>query len=132
VSARSITIFYRDDCFTDALNQLDVSVVAAVNAHLIRFENVWKASKHNGDIPAGFYLEAYQDVDGLYQLYQIRVGPKHGCRVIIMFLDGGSDAYWVHIFKKVKDRQPEDMKRAHSYAQRLWEKLQRRNDYGTR
>jgi hypothetical protein len=132
VSARSVTVFYSDDSFTDALNQLDVSVVAAVNVHLVRFENAWKASKHDGEIPAGFYLEAYHDVDGPYQLYQIRVGPRHGCRVVVMFLDGGSDAYWVHIFQKVKNRQPEDMKRAHLYAQRLWAKLQRRNDHETR
>jgi hypothetical protein len=49
-----------------------------------------------------------------------------------MFLDSSSDAYWIDIFKKVKDRQPEDMKRARLLAQRLWDELKRRNDHGTR
>lgn len=132
MSIRSGTVFYRDAGFTSALDKFDYSVVAAINAHIIHFERAWRASKHDGDIPAGFCLEAYHDIDGPYRLYQIRVGPKHGYRATIMFLDRGSDAYWMYVFKKVKDRQPEDMKRARMCAQQLWNELQRRNDHGTR
>ncbi|HEY1352419.1 MAG TPA: hypothetical protein VGF67_22605 [Ktedonobacteraceae bacterium] len=131
MSTRNATLFYPNDTFIVALNQLDVPVAASVNAHLLHFENVWRASKHDGDIPAGFFLEIYHGVEEPYRLYQIRVGPGHSYRVVIMFLDRGAEAYWVHIFKKVKDRQPADMQRAHLHAQWLWDKLQRRNDHGT-
>jgi hypothetical protein len=44
-----------------------------------------------------------------------------------MFLDEGTDAYWVYAFKKGKDRQPEDMNRARVLAQRYWEKIKERD-----
>lgn len=132
MNVRSETVFYRTIGFTDALSEFDSPVVAAVNAHIQHFERAWKASKHDGDIPKGFDLEFDKEAKGPYRLYQVRVGPKHGYRADVVFLDNGSDAYWVYTFKKVRDRQPEDMKRARIQAQRLWEELQGGNHHGTR
>ncbi len=119
VILRSATVFRSVASFTSALNEFDMPVVASINAHLLHFERAWKASRHDGEIPTGFYFEAYADVDGPYRLCQIRVGPNHGFRALVMFLNNSPDAYWIYIFKKVKNRQPEDMKRARTLAQRL-------------
>lgn len=132
MGTRSGTVFHTNASFLEALNTFNYPIVAAINTHVAHFERTWRASQHDGDIPAGFCLEAYHDIEGPYRLYQIRVGPKHGYRANILFLDRGSDAYWMYIFKKVKDRQPEDMKRARIHAQRLWNELQREEDHGKR
>ncbi len=132
MGTRSNTVFRKLSGFTTALDAFDTSVAAAITAHILQFERAWKASRHDGELPTGFRFEAYLKVDAPYRLCQIRVGPKHGYRALVMFLDSSSDAYWIDIFKKVKDRQPEDMKRARLLAQRLWDELKRRNDHGTR
>lgn len=128
MGSRSVTVFRRLASFTTILDKLDSSASAPIVAHIIQFERAWKASRHDGEIPSGFYFEAYLKVDDPYRLCQVRVGPKHGYRALVVFLDRSSDAYWIYIFKKVRDRQPEDMNRARVLAQRLWDELQRRND----
>jgi hypothetical protein len=132
VNLRSATAFRSVASFTLALNELDVPVVAAINAHILHFERAWKASRHDGEIPTGFVFEAYTDGDGPYRLCQIRVGPGHGFRAIVMFLDNSPDAYWLYIYKKARNRQPEDMKRARTLAQRLWDELEKRDKHGKR
>jgi hypothetical protein len=123
VGTRSNTVFRKLFGFTTAVDMFDMSVVAAINAHILQFERAWKASRHDGELPTGFRFEAYLKVDEPYRLCQIRVGPKHGYRALVMFLDRSSDAYWIYVFKKVKDRQPEDMNRARLLAQRFWHQL---------
>lgn len=132
MGTRSTTVFRKLSGFTAALDRFDMSVVAALTAHILQFERAWRASRHDGELPTGFHFEAYLKVDEPYRLCQIRVGPKHGYRALVMFPDKSSDAYWVHIFKKVKDRQPEDMKRARLLSQRLWDEIKGRNDYESR
>lgn len=132
VSLRSATVFRSVVSFTSALDGFDVSAAAIISAHLMHFEKAWKASRHDGEIPTGFVFEAYIDVDGPYRLCQIRVGPGHGFRAIVMFLDNSPEGYWIYIFKKVRDRQPDDMKRARTLAQRLWDELEKRDKHGKR
>jgi len=123
---RSNTVFRKLSGFITDLDRLDIAATESIIAHIIQFERAWKASRHDGELPSGFQFEAYLKVAEPYRLCQIRVGPKRGYRALVMIPDGGSDAYWIYVFKKVKDRQPEDMKRARSIAQRLWDELQRR------
>ncbi len=125
MGSRSETVFRRLVNFSTALDELDTSVAASIIAHIIQFEKAWKVSKHDGEIPSGFHFEPYLRVDDPYRLCQIRVGPKHGYRALAMFLNRSSDAYWIHLFKKVKNRQPEDMQRARILAQQLWNELKR-------
>lgn len=132
MSIRNGTVFRTVKSFTNALNKFDGPVAATISAHISNFERAWKASKHDGEIPSGFCLEFDKDAKGPYRLYQVRVGPKHGYRADVVFLDSGSNAYWVYTFKKVRNRQPEDMQRARFYAQQLWEELQGGNNHGTR
>ena len=54
-------------------------------------------------------------------------GTPPGYRAWVMFLEESTNAYWVYAFKKVRDRQPEDMNRARMLAQRYWEKNKERD-----
>lgn len=129
MNVRSATVFRSVASFITALEGFDNSAVAAINAHLMHFERTWKASRHDGEIPTGFVFEAYTDIDGPYRLCQIRVGPNRGFRALVMFLNNSPEAYWIYVFKKVKNRQPEDIKRARELAQRLWdERKEKKND----
>ena len=125
VSSRSETVFFKLLSYNEAVDGFDGRVIKAITAHIVHFEIAWCASRHDGDLPSGYCTEQDKDVDGPYQLYQIRVGPKRGYRAWVMFLDGCSDAYWVYAFKKGKDRQPEDMKHAREITRRHWEKIRR-------
>ena len=129
---REDIIFRRLFSFTAELNTFDASVIVVIDNHILQFQRSWKASRHDGELSASFHFEAYVKIDGPYRLCQIRVGPKHGYRALVVFLNGSSGAYWIYIFKKVKDKQPEDMKRARHLAQRFWNDLERKNDDGTR
>jgi hypothetical protein len=132
VGSRSATVFRRLASFTEQLDSFDSVVVASVVAHLLQFERAWKMSRHDGEIPSGFHFEAYLKVNEPYRLCQIRIGPKHGYRALVMLLNGKPDACWIYIFKKVKDRQPEDMNRARLLAERHWNELKRRDDDGSK
>lgn len=132
MGSRNVTIFRRLANFSELLDRFEDSVVASIIAHIMQFERAWKVSRHDGEIPSGFHFEAYLKVNEPYRLCQIRVGPKHGYRALVMLLDGNSDAYWIYIFKKVKDRQPEDMSRARLLAERHWNELKRRDDNGSK
>ena len=125
MGARSGTVFYQLRSFIKAIGGFDKGVSRIINDHTDKFEIAWCASQHDGELPSGYCVEQDKKVDGPYQLYQIRVGPRRGYRAWIMFLDNSPDAYWIYAFKKEKDRQPEDMERARVLAQRYWEQIRR-------
>jgi hypothetical protein len=129
VNSRNITVFFNLSIFNETVDGLGKSVSIPLTAHIHRFEMAWRNSRHDGDIPSGYHTEQdKEEVSGSYHLYQIRVGPKHGYRAWVMILDSRPEAYWVHAYKKGKDRQPEDMERARILAQRHWEKIRRGNN----
>ena len=123
MDSRSIAIFYRIASFENALQEFDTTVDAQIEAHIAYFEQAWRASNHDGDIPSGFCFEAYLQVQQAYRLCQIRVGPGHGYRCVVMVLDRSSAAYWVYAFKKTRNRQPKDMARACEIAEKLWNRF---------
>ncbi len=125
MGARSETVFYQLRSFIKVVDGFDKSVNKMITAHIIHFQVAWKASRHDGELPSSCCVEQNKKVDGPYQLYQIRVGPGRGYRAWVMFLDNSPDAYWIYVFKKTKDRQPEDMERARVLAQRYWEQIRR-------
>lgn len=125
---RSETVFEQLTNFVEVVEGFDKRNTKIIVAHIIHFEMAWCNSKHDGELPSGFHAEQdKEEAGGPYQLYQIRVGPGNprGYRAWSMFLDGSSNAYWVHAFKKGKGRQPEDMERARVLARRHWEKIKR-------
>jgi len=129
MGARSGTIFYQLRSFTEVVDGFDKRVSRTINVHIIHFQVAWKASRHDGELPSSCSVEQDKEaVDGPYRLYQIRVGPGRGYRAWVMFLDDNPDAYWIYAFKKEKDRQPEDMERARTIAQRYWEQIRRENN----
>ena len=132
MNIRKDTVFRRLAIFTADLDAFDPSVIVIIENHILQFQRAWRASRHDGELSPGFHFEAYVKIDDPYRLCQIRVGPKQGYRASVMFLDGSSGAYWVYIFKKMKDKQPDDMKRARHLAQRFWNELERKNENGTR
>jgi len=125
MGTRSETIFSKLSIFIEIVDGYDKPVNRRITAHINRFEIAWCASRHDGNLPSGFCAEQDKEVVGPFQLYQIRVGPGNppGYRAWVMFLDEGTDAYWIYAFKKSKGRQPEDMERARVLALRHWEKI---------
>lgn len=120
MTPRNGTKFSTRPTFTEVIDTYDISVAAAIVVHLQYFENAWRASRHDGELPNSFHFEAYTDVDGQYRLGQIRVGANHSYRVLAMFLNERSQAYWIYAYKKVKQRQQKDMERSRLIAQQLW------------
>ena len=126
---RSDAVFSTLRSFTEVIDGFDKRVSNLINVHIIHFQVAWRASRHDGELPASCCIEQDKKaVDGPYQLYQIRVGPGRGYRAWVMFLDNGPDAYWIYAFKKEKDRQPEDMERARTIAQKYWEQIRSGNN----
>jgi hypothetical protein len=128
MGARSETVFYQLRSFIKVVDGFDKSVSKTITDHIIHFQVAWKASRHDGEIPSSCSVEQDKKVNGPYQLYQIRVGPGCGYRAWVMFLSNSPDAYWIYVFKKTKDRQPEDMERARVVAQKYWEQIRRGNN----
>lgn len=126
MSLRDETRFYATVAFLEILDTYDVYVKATIAAHLKHFEQAWCNSNHDGDLPSSNQFEAYTDVRGPYRLGQIRLGPGHGYRALVMLLNGRAEAYWVYLFKKGKRRQPEDMQRGRIKAQQLWIEIEKR------
>lgn len=124
VSSRSNTKFEQIRIFKKLLSEYDGLIKKRITAHIIQFEIAWCASNDDGELPSRYYFESYTDVDGPYRLGQIRLGPNHGYRSLAMFLDKSSSAYWIYVYKKVRDRQPEDMERGRRIAQRLWNEIE--------
>ena len=56
MSSRSETVFRRLASFTKNLDEFDSNVATPIAAHIIQFENAWKVSKHDGEIPSGFHF----------------------------------------------------------------------------
>ena len=129
MGSRSKTVFFKLKSFIEIVDRYDKHVNRRIIAHINHFEIAWCASRHDGDLPSGFHAEQDKEVVGPFQLYQIRVGSGNprGYRAWVMFLDASTDAYWVYVFKKGKDRQPENMNRARVIAQRYWEKIKERD-----
>lgn len=128
MSSRRNTKFEQTKSFKKLLYEYDALIKKRITAHIIQFEIAWCDSKDDGELPSGYYFESYTDVDGPYRLGQIRLGPNHGYRALAMFLDRSSNAYWVYLYKKVRDRQPEDMERGRRVAQRLWNEIERNKE----
>ena len=120
MNPRDETEFKMIQNFIGILDEYDYQVVAAIVAHLHHFKEVWCNSRHDGELSGGYCFEAYKDVNGPYRLGQIRVGPDHAYRALAMFLDGYPEAYWVYLFKKVRNKQQSDMNRGRILAQQFW------------
>src|SRR2546428_9345359 len=98
VSSRSETVFFKLVGFIEIVDGYDKHVSRRITAHINHFEIAWCASRHDGDLPSGFHAEQDKEMIGPFQLYQIRVGPGNppSYRAWVMFLNEGTDAYWVY------------------------------------
>lgn len=129
VNSRNSTKFSKTPTFIEIIDEYDNRVNATIVAHIMRFEVAWRNSKPDGDLPSGYCFELYSsEVDDQYRLGQIRLGPNHGYRAVAMFLNGYPEAYWEYAYKKVRDRQPQDMNRARDLARAHWDTMKRGND----
>ena len=118
MSSRSKTEFFWEPGFKEIYKSLDKAVRAQVVNSAKRFEQAWRSSRADNDIPIGFDLTPYE-VDEPYRFIQVRLGYDY--RAIVIFPDGRLDAHWIHLFKKPGQKvPPREITLAKSRAKDCW------------
>ncbi len=126
MGGRGKTRFVRERQFDKAVNSLGPSNVGQILDDVVTFQNAWRKSETNADIPDRFHYEEYKGVKGPYRVSQIYVGPKRKFRAAVQFMDGNDEAHWVHAFKKEAGSEPGHVELAKRRAKGLWDKMRRR------
>lgn len=72
----------------------------------------------DSDLPAGYNFKQYKTPNEPYRLCQIYLGRDY--RAVVMFPHGRSEAYWIHVFKKEGQREPQEIELAKSRAKANW------------
>lgn len=123
MGARIQTNFFWEPGFRDGYQSLDQVIRAKVLSSINRFEQAWRNSNADNDIPSGFDFTPYP-ADEPYRFIQVRLG--HDYRAIVIFPDGRLDAYWIHLFKKSGQKAPpKDLKLAKSHARDCWNTIKK-------
>lgn len=112
---RSQTVFKRTLSFDKAVDGLQR---AKILPRIDYFEKAWKSSRSIADIPRGFDYKSIYLEKGKYRVGQFDAGRDH--RVSVVFLQVGQQAYYVHAFRKTRQRNREHMETAKNLAKSLW------------
>ncbi len=115
---RSDTCFVKIAAFDKAVNKLREPGRARVLSRANEFEQVWKKSRSDEDIPPGFCLDQLAHRQGRYRVVEIRVAAW---RIALMILEDVSRAYWIHTWRKTGARNPQDVDLAVDRAKTLYE-----------
>ncbi len=102
----------------------DASNLEAVLDKIGLFEEQYHASATDQDIPGGFAFKVIDNVSGRYRLCQIKATRDY--RAEVMFPHGGSEAIWIHLFRKKGRKNKEDIRTAQKRAEETW--IARRED----
>jgi|SRR5947209_6805010 len=106
----------------------DCSAAMEIVADIIRFQNAYKQSDTNNDLPRSFNFKELEKAAGKYTVYEIYVGPKNSFRAIIMFphkrLQERLLAYWVFLFKKQRQNDRPMVNRAKALARECWNSIE--------
>lgn len=124
---RSETDFQRTSSFDQSLEGLPRVAILARVGH---FEHCWKGSRSIADMPRGFDYKSIYLEKGKYLVSQFDAGRDH--RVCVVFLQIGSQAYYVHAFRKTKQRNQAHITAAKALAKDLWEALKKEEDDATK
>ncbi|MGH2496708.1 MAG: hypothetical protein ACRDIV_18560 [Ktedonobacteraceae bacterium] len=120
MGSRSDTRFYKISGFIKAIQDLGVPS-AMITEHIAKFERAWCESRMDGDVPSRYHFEHYKKVTDPYRLCHVRVGPNNNYRAVVMFPDGRANAYWIYVYKKEGNREPQEMELARKRAKQFWE-----------
>jgi hypothetical protein len=114
----------RFDKAVDKLRSASMEIVADVNT----FQQAYKRSDVDSELPKRFNLTQLENVAGRYNLYEIYVGPKNSYRAIVMFphrrIRGRLLAYWLFAFKKQRNIDRPMIERAKAIARECWNSIE--------
>jgi hypothetical protein len=124
VGSRSETTFSWEPGFVEIYKSLEDKVIRAqIQGSANRFEQAWRNSRADQDIPTSFDFTPYE-VDDPWRFIELHLGHKY--RAFVMFPNGRTDAYWVHLFKKPGQKvPPREIRRAKSHAVDCWNRITR-------
>ncbi len=119
LGSRSQTTFYWHSGFKESYSSLtDVAVRAQILSSTKRFEQAWRNSNADNEIPKGFDFTPYP-VDEPWRFVELHLGNKY--RAFVMFPNGRLDVYWIHLFKKPGQKvPPKEIRLAKSRAIDCW------------
>ncbi len=118
--------FVRERQFDKDVDNFGPSNSGQILDDILTFQNEWRKSETNADIPDRFHYEEYRGVREPYRVSQIYAGPKRKFRAAVQFMDRSDEAHWVHAFKKEAGSEPGHVELAKQRAKRLWDKMRRR------
>jgi hypothetical protein len=118
LGSRSQTTFSWDSEFKEIYQGFNEIIQARILSSLKRFEQAWRNSNADNEIPSGFDFTPYP-VNEPLRLVELHVGYDY--RAFVMFPDGRFDAYWIHLFKKPGRKvPPKEIRLAKSRAIDCW------------
>ena len=118
MGSRSQTIFSWDSGFKEIYYGLDEVKQARILRSTKRFEQAWRNSNADNEIPSGFDFTPYP-VDEPWRFVELHLGYDY--RAFVMFPNGRLDAYWIHLFKKPGQKvPPKEIRLAKSRAIDCW------------
>jgi len=121
VGSRSETKFSWEPGFIDFYKSLDNVIRAQILRSANRFEQAWRSSRADNDIPIGFDFTPHE-VDEPWRFIELHLGYKY--RAFVMFPNGRVDAYWIHLFKKPGQKvPPREIRLAKSRAIDCWNRI---------
>ena len=121
MSSRSQTTFYWYSEFEVIYYKLDEVKQARILNTTKRFEQAWRNSNADNDIPGGFDFTPYS-VEEPWRFVELHVGYDY--RAFMMFPNGRLDAYWIHLFKKPGQKVPrKEIGLAISHAIDCWNSI---------
>ncbi len=121
VGSRSETKFSWEPGFIEIYKSLDNVIRAQILRSANRFEQAWRSSRADNDIPIGFDFTPYE-VDEPWRFIELHLGYKY--RAFVMFPNGRVDAYWIHLFKKPGQKvPPREIRLAKSRAIDCWNRI---------
>lgn len=121
---RSKTTFFVERRFKRIILDFGPDDAAKIMTDSLLFEGFWHKSIVDDDIPPRYKLKVYKSRAHLpYKLYQIYVGPNRknlGYRVAVTFYNEALNACWIYAFKKEKQNESEEVKKAIKRAESYW------------
>lgn len=83
------------------------------------FERAWRESTVDTHLPKRFDFKQLVKERGLYGVCQIRIA-RQNYRAVVMFPDEHIEAWWIHVFKKGKNNERQEIKYAIARAESHW------------
>jgi len=119
VVAKSEVVFLWDPNFRKIISSLNPTLKAEIVSDLQGFERVWRENTVDTHFPKRFDFKQLTKERGLYAVCQIRVAQQN-YRAVVMFPDEHIKVWWIHMFKKGKNNERQEIKYAIAHAEDRW------------